>query len=52
MYRVLKSGKMAVVVSEQPVDGFAHDAGFVVKETYLQKVHKSLTRIILVLRKE
>ena len=52
MYRVLKSGKMAVVVSEQPVDGFAHDAGFVVVETYLQKVHKSLTRIILVLRKE
>ena len=52
MYRVLKNGRMAVVVSEQPVDGFACDAGFVVKETYLQKVHKSLTRIILVLRKE
>lgn len=52
MYRVLKSGKMAVAVSEQPVDGFARDAGFVVVETYLQKVHKSLTRIILVLRKE
>ncbi|HJH29462.1 MAG TPA: methyltransferase domain-containing protein [Methanosarcinaceae archaeon] len=52
MYRVLKSGKIAVVVSEQPVDGFACDAGFVVKETYLQKVHKSLTRIILVLFKE
>ncbi|HJH30833.1 MAG TPA: RNA methyltransferase [Methanosarcinaceae archaeon] len=52
MYRVLKSGRMAVVVSEQRVDGFARDAGFIVVETYLQKVHKSLTRIILVLRKE
>ncbi|MGP8338084.1 MAG: TRM11 family SAM-dependent methyltransferase [Methanosarcinaceae archaeon] len=52
MYRVLRSGRMAVVVSEQPVDGFARDAGFVVVETYFQKVHKSLTRIILVLCKE
>ncbi|MDO9516878.1 MAG: TRM11 family methyltransferase [Methanosarcinaceae archaeon] len=52
MYRVLKSGKIAIVVSEQPVDCFARDAGFVVAETYLQKVHKSLTRRILVLLKE
>ncbi|MGP8331743.1 MAG: TRM11 family SAM-dependent methyltransferase [Methanosarcinaceae archaeon] len=52
MYRILKSRRMAVVVSEQPVDGFACDAGFIVVETYFQKVHKSLTRIILVLYKK
>jgi len=52
MYRVLKNGSIAVVVSDQVVAGFAHDAGFVIVEEHLQKVHRSLTRIISVLRKE
>ena len=52
MYRVLKSGGLAVVVSEQPVETFARDAGFVMQEQYLQKVHKSLTRIISIFKKE
>lgn len=51
MYRVLKNGGLAVVVSEQPVEVFARDAGFVMQDQYLQKVHRSLTRIISVFQK-
>lgn len=51
MFRVLKSGKKAVVVSEIEVENFAENAGFVIKNVYKQRVHKSLTRTITVLNK-
>ncbi|CAG0957095.1 MAG: TRM11 family methyltransferase [Candidatus Methanoperedens sp.] len=51
IYRVLKNGKRAVFVSERPIEAIAKDAGFEVVETHLQRVHKSLTRRILVLEK-
>jgi tRNA (guanine10-N2)-dimethyltransferase len=51
MYRVLKKGGIAVVVSEKPVEEFARNAGFLVCGEHLQKVHRSLTRIISVFMK-
>ncbi|MDG6243095.1 MAG: TRM11 family methyltransferase [Methanolobus sp.] len=52
MYRVLRKGRLAVVVSEITVTGFAENAGFSVVDTFTQKVHKSLTRTYTVLYKE
>ncbi|MBP1907818.1 TRM11 family SAM-dependent methyltransferase [Methanolobus bombayensis] len=52
MYRVLKTGKLAVVVSEMKVAEFAEKAGFSVIDVFTQKVHRSLTRIFTVLYKE
>ena len=51
MHRVLKKGKRSVIVSERPIEAMAKDAGFEVIEMHLQRVHKSLTRRILVLEK-
>ena len=51
IHRVLKKGKRAVFVSERPIEAISKDAGFEVVETHLQRVHKSLTRRILVLEK-
>ncbi|WNY29421.1 hypothetical protein MmiEs2_16500 [Methanimicrococcus stummii] len=51
MFRVLKIGKKAVVVSEIEVEKFAFDAGFQIENIYKQRVHKSLTRTITVLNK-
>ncbi len=52
MYRVLRQGKLAVVVSEIKVLEFAENAGFTVLDVFTQKVHKSLTRTFTVLYKE
>ncbi|WP_406660191.1 TRM11 family methyltransferase [Methanolobus sp. ZRKC3] len=52
MFRVLKKGKLAVVVSELSVLDFADEAGFSVVDVFTQKIHKSLTRTFTVLRKE
>jgi len=52
MYRVLKKGRLAVVVSELSVIDFADDAGFKVVTVFTQKIHKSLTRTFTVLRKD
>jgi len=51
VYRILKKGKRAVFVSERPIEELAEDAGFKILETHMQRVHKSLTRRILVLEK-
>jgi tRNA (guanine10-N2)-dimethyltransferase len=51
IHRVLKNNKRAVIVSERPIEKLAQDAGFKVIEKHLQRVHKSLTRRILVLEK-
>lgn len=51
IHRVLKNNKRAVIVSERPIEELAQDAGFKVIEKHLQRVHKSLTRRILVLEK-
>jgi tRNA (guanine10-N2)-dimethyltransferase len=51
IHRVLKNNKRAVFVSERPIEELATDAGFKVIEKHLQRVHKSLTRRILVLEK-
>ncbi|MCL2549449.1 MAG: TRM11 family methyltransferase [Methanimicrococcus sp.] len=52
MYRILKPGKKAVVVSEIEVGDFASDAGFEIENVYKQRVHRSLTRTISVLIKK
>ena len=46
MYRLLRKGKLAVVVSEMDITGFAKDAGFRIIDEYSQRVHRSLTRRI------
>ncbi|NYT00362.1 MAG: methyltransferase domain-containing protein [Methanocellales archaeon] len=52
MYRVLKKNKKAVIVSQVPLDKLADEAGFVVIERHQQRVHRSLTRHIIVLQKK
>lgn len=51
MYRILKPGKKAVVVSEIEVESFALAAGFEVEAVFKQRVHRSLTRTMTILRK-
>lgn len=51
MYRVLRPGGKAIVVSECYLDKLAVEAGFHVIEVYIQRVHRSLTRRITVLDK-
>ncbi len=51
MYRVLKKGKKAVVVSEINVEEFAKSSGFEILNVWKQRVHKSLTRTITEIRK-
>ena len=50
IYRVLKRGGHAVVISDFELSG-ADDAGFVVAGRHSQRVHRSLTRYAVVLRK-
>jgi tRNA (guanine10-N2)-dimethyltransferase len=49
IYRVLRKGGRAVIVSERPIEQWAKQTGFLVIDTYIQKVHRSLTRRIIVL---
>ncbi|MCX9083360.1 MAG: TRM11 family methyltransferase [Candidatus Methanoperedens sp.] len=51
VYRVLKPGRRAVFISERPIEKLVQEAGFEVVELHIQRVHKSLTRRMLVLRK-
>jgi tRNA (guanine10-N2)-dimethyltransferase len=51
MYRILKKEKKAVVVSEMSIENFAENAGFQITAIYKQRVHRSLTRTITVLKK-
>ncbi len=51
MYRVLKPGRRAVVVSKEPMEKLLTDVGFTVIETHRQRIHRSLTRQITVARK-
>lgn len=52
MYRILKTGKIALIVSEIDVTLFAKNAGFEILEHYTQRVHRSLTRKIMILHKK
>jgi tRNA (guanine10-N2)-dimethyltransferase len=51
MYRVLKPGRRAVVVSKEPIEKLLTDVGFTVIETHRQRIHRSLTRQIVVAEK-
>jgi tRNA (guanine10-N2)-dimethyltransferase len=51
IYRVLKPGRRAVFISERSIEKLVKDAGFEVVELHIQRVHKSLTRRMLVLKK-
>ena len=51
MCRVLKPGKNAVIVSQIPMGAIGEDVGFKVLECHQQRVHKSLTRHIIILIK-
>lgn len=51
IYRVLKNGKRTVFISERPIETLAENAGFRIVQMHLQRVHRSLTRRILVLEK-
>ncbi len=51
IHRVLKTGARAVFISERPIENLAMNAGFKVIETHTQRVHRSLTRRIVVLEK-
>ncbi len=52
IYRVLKKNKKAVIVSQIPLDKLADEVGFIVRERHQQRVHRSLTRQIIVLQKK
>jgi tRNA (guanine10-N2)-dimethyltransferase len=51
MYRVLKPGRRAIVVSKEPIEKLLTDVGFTVIETHRQRIHRSLTRQITVAQK-
>lgn len=51
IFRILRFGGRAVLVSECNIEVWAKNAGFVVREVYTQRVHRSLTRRISVLEK-
>jgi tRNA (guanine10-N2)-dimethyltransferase len=51
IYRVLRFGGRAVLVSECSIEEWAEESGFVVRDVYTQRVHRSLTRRITVLEK-
>jgi tRNA (guanine10-N2)-dimethyltransferase len=51
MHRVLKENKIAIVVSDRSIKSLAENAKFEVLEVIQQRVHKSLTRYIWVLKK-
>ncbi|MDI6639315.1 MAG: THUMP domain-containing protein [Methanocellales archaeon] len=51
IYRVLKKNKKAVIVSQMPLDKLAEEAGLAVRGKHQQRVHRSLTRQIIVLQK-
>jgi len=53
IYAVLKEGKYACIVSpkEVPVEELSKDAGFKVIDVHFERIHKSLTRKISVLKK-
>ena len=51
IWRVLKPGGIAIVVSDKSVLEYGEKAGFKVLEIYVQRVHRSLTRSITVFQK-
>lgn len=51
MYRILKTKKNALIVSEIDVTSYAKEAGFEIVEQYTQRIHKSLTRRMILLYK-
>ncbi|OPY26887.1 MAG: tRNA (guanine(10)-N2)-dimethyltransferase [Methanocella sp. PtaU1.Bin125] len=51
IFRVLKPGRYAVVVSKAPMEKLLIDVGFTVIESHRQRIHRSLTRHITVIRK-
>lgn len=50
--RVLRSGGHAVVVSDRDIEDLAGEAGLIVVDKYVDRVHRSLTRRILVLSRQ
>jgi tRNA (guanine10-N2)-dimethyltransferase len=50
-WRVLKPGRIAVVVSDKDVLKYGERAGFRVLVTHTQRVHRSLTRMITIFQK-
>lgn len=53
IYKVLKYGKYACLVAPQgiSIERYASETGFQIIETHFERVHRSLTRKILVMRK-
>ncbi len=51
IHRVLKPGGIAVVVSDKAAFEYGEKAGLKVLEIYVQRVHRSLTRIITIFQK-
>ncbi|AKB17007.1 MULTISPECIES: TRM11 family methyltransferase [unclassified Methanosarcina] len=52
IHRVLKPGGIAVVVSDKTAFEYGEKAGLKVLEIYVQRVHRSLTRIITIFQKD
>ncbi len=53
IFMALKDGRYACIISPQevPVERLSEDAGFRVVDTHFERIHRSLTRKILVLKK-
>ena len=51
MFRALKPRRCAVVISKEPMEKLLTDVGFTVIETHRQRIHRSLTRQIVVAEK-
>jgi len=51
IFRVIKPGRRMVIVADRPLEGDVSKAGFDLLERHQERVHRSLTRYILVCRK-
>ena len=52
IWRVLKKGKKAGIVYKEKIDGVITGAGFSIVEYHQERVHKSLTRHLYIIKKE
>lgn len=51
IYRVLKKNKLAVIVSSSDINIKLRNINFLIFRVYKQRIHKSLTRFITVIKK-
>ncbi|OFV68027.1 MAG: RNA methyltransferase [Candidatus Syntrophoarchaeum caldarius] len=52
IFRLLKKGRFAVIISDKPIDDIIKKSGFLVIDEYSMRIHRSMTRRIYFLKKD